>query len=102
MRLPSPASPTSLGGGGGLAEITDDLKKLINFSIRSVCDRAAVGEEPRCALCKFDIVDGCCDGGACEGDLIGFVFDRTQVKKKSAFQNKIFRFFFSKCRNIKI
>lgn len=91
MRLPSPASPTSPGGraGGGLAEITDDLKKLINFSIRSVCDRAAVGEEPRCALCKFDIVDGCC-----EGDLIGFVFDRTQVKKNLLFKIKYLDFFF--------
>lgn len=51
-----------------------DLKKLINFSIRTACERAAVGEEPRCALCKFDIVDGCCDDGACEGGPRWFGF----------------------------
>lgn len=65
MWLPPPAMhpPTS-----------PDLKKLINFSIRTVCERAAVGEEPRCALCQSDIVDGCCDDGACEGGPRWFGF----------------------------
>lgn len=47
------------------------------------------GEEPRCALCKFDIIDGCCDDGACEGDFIAFVL--TVRKLKYIY---IFSFFF--------
>lgn len=67
---PSPRLPE--GGGGGVW-FTADLKKPINFSIRTVCDRAAVAEEPRCGLGRLDIVDACCDDAACEDDLIGLV-----------------------------
>lgn len=84
-RLPLSPGDRESSGGVCLAEITDDLRKLINFSIRTVCDRAVVGEAPRRAGCKLDIVDGCYDDATCEDDLIGFVLTVRKHRRKKMF-----------------